>query len=517
MSGRDQLAKFQSRRHKSESIDLKHSKAPGHTRPLTFADDRHHEDFMDKLFPEHRSKRQAVGNFLIETVIILDYPLFLFWSRRNRNNNVATKQEMVDYYANIMEAVNRRYDSVTSAGFTVDIVVNAIIIAESPLQSPWTQNLNVSNRVDANAALDNLEAFLLTTGGVIAGYPYDHAFIITGYDLAIGDRTSTAGIASFTVCNVRSGSISENTGSESTAVIIAHEIGHALSALHDGDSNICNGSESFIMAPSLGVPPRSQASHPWLFSNCSSDYFTTFLASPSASCMRTVTGSPLNLSPFLVEPFGQKYPADVQCEIFLGPGSKFCRDLYTTEERTFDDMCRSMFCDDPSSSFCFSILAHDGTTCGDRKWCQLGQCVFSGDAPRTPENCPAGDDPDILCTPSSCSTPILRDFLCCATCKRIVTEPTVPTRQLTSESVFTVTNAVAAFDTGGPTTASMMAPPSRRSRRPRSRTTASMFERPRIRKTTASMFERPRMRKTTASMFNFRRPGGTTASIFSGR
>lgn len=47
-----------------------------------------------------------------------------------------------------------------------------------------------------------------------------------------------------------------------------------LSSEHDGDGNTCNRTSYFIMAPS-SAPVQNQ--NPWKFSQCSVDYFTTFI------------------------------------------------------------------------------------------------------------------------------------------------------------------------------------------------------------------------------------------------
>lgn len=54
-------------------------------------------------------------------------------------------------------------------------------LTQVPAVAPWTSNLNNTNIVDANSSLAAFEAFLGSQGGVIAGIPYDHAMLITGY------------------------------------------------------------------------------------------------------------------------------------------------------------------------------------------------------------------------------------------------------------------------------------------------------------------------------------------------
>ncbi|XP_067665196.1 A disintegrin and metalloproteinase with thrombospondin motifs 4-like [Haliotis asinina] len=471
-----------------------------------------------------RVKRQAVGNHVIELVVFLDYPLYLFWLQRNAGNVDATLAEMVDYYANTINSVNRRLATLTRPGFTIQLAVNAFTVATVPDVVSWTSLLNSSNIVDANSSLAAFEAFLSSQGGAINGIPYDHSMTITGFDLARGGANASVGLANILVCNPASGSIHEDVRSEALGVIIANGIGRALSARTDGELNLCSSNDNFIMSQFIQSPPAIRASNPWIYSTCSSDSVQTYLQTPAAACTLTLSGAPINLAPFLVPEFGQKYPADVQCQLYYGPGSKFCRQLYFTGARTFDNMCHEFFCLFPGDGNCYPNLAHDGTTCGNRKFCQQGLCVFSLAAPATPERCPAGDDPTVTCDPALCSVApaAVRDQLCCATCKPVVTAFTLPPTNPAG-----TTASMMAGPTGGApragTTASMMAGPTGGASRVG--TTASMMAGPTggapRAGTTASMMAGPTRQpaaRTTASMFSAVGGGGqgarTTASVF---
>ncbi|KAK0042270.1 A disintegrin and metalloproteinase with thrombospondin motifs 6-like isoform X2, partial [Biomphalaria pfeifferi] len=49
-----------------------------------------------------------------------------------------------------------------------------------------------------------------------------------------------------------------------------------LSARHDGENNVCNASERYIMGSDAEKKPENEY-NPWLFSPCSVSYFTSFL------------------------------------------------------------------------------------------------------------------------------------------------------------------------------------------------------------------------------------------------
>ncbi|XP_041362139.1 metalloprotease mig-17-like [Gigantopelta aegis] len=341
------------------------------------------------------------------------------WLRRNNNNGNLAKAEMNDYYVNIVNAANTRYKSVTRGGFRVQLLINAIIIADTPSLSPWTQNLNVSGVIQAGRALDDFSLYVEKSGGQLGGVPFDHVALITGFNLASGPSRGTAGIAYLrAVCRTYTVSVTEELYEELTALVLAHEIGHSLGSEHDGTRNTCKGSDQFVMAARLRIPPSSKATNPWHFSSCSVTQFRSFLQTSRTACTLSRQGHAIDVSPFLQQEFGQKYPPDIQCEIYLGSGSKLCRALYFAPNvLRYDSICRLLYCYRPATRDCVPVSAHDGTSCGDRLWCQSGVCVFSAKAPSRPLNCPAGDDPDVRCTLDLCTIAFLNDQLCCATCK----------------------------------------------------------------------------------------------------
>ncbi|KAL3861675.1 hypothetical protein ACJMK2_007699, partial [Sinanodonta woodiana] len=110
----------------------------------------------------------------------------------------------------------------------------------------------------------------------------------------------------------------------------AHELGHNLGAVHDGegDATDCKAEDQFIMSPALPVSIEGKAysRNPWLFSNCSVNAFKSTLRDKDC-----VTKTP-NFAPHELDEFnkfvsrlpGEKYSASVQCHLINGPGSRYC-------------------------------------------------------------------------------------------------------------------------------------------------------------------------------------------------
>ncbi|RUS71118.1 hypothetical protein EGW08_021123, partial [Elysia chlorotica] len=65
-----------------------------------------------------------------------------------------------------------------------------------------------------------------------------------------------------------------------------------------------------------------------------------------------------------------------------------------------------------------AIFAMERTSCGDGKWCMLGQCAPHPAAPRMRDSCPQGDDPTAPCVREDCPYYTARTKLvyCCKTC-----------------------------------------------------------------------------------------------------
>lgn len=156
--------------------------------------------------------------------------------------------------------------------------------------------------------------------------------------------------------------ISEGTSFEA-AFVIAHEMGHSLSMLHDGSNNSCDP-DTYIMSPKTGAGKTN-------WSPCSNKYLKEFLKMPYSHCLTDNDDSSYDLS-LKMDPRlpGQKYPPKIQCEFALGSGYR----VYRNPRSPYNNICRELWCVDGM----WATPAHpalEGSTCGDKKMCIEGDCI----------------------------------------------------------------------------------------------------------------------------------------------
>ncbi|XP_041362077.1 A disintegrin and metalloproteinase with thrombospondin motifs 19-like [Gigantopelta aegis] len=255
------------------------------------------------------------------------------------------------------------------------------------------------------------------------------------YDLRIGDRTSVIGVAYLSqICRHYPVSVIEDQFTAVTATAAAHELGHGLGIKHDSLYG-CSNTDAYVMSSHASFPRDDRISQPWQFSKCSAHAFTESL--------RTKKCTLRDDSDVIVSTNGTRTPhstADQQCALAFGGGSYLCRHVQLP--RSYDVMCTKMYCRLPRKSSCGIIIPQDLTSCGNKKWCQLGKCTTHKDAPATIDNCPQGDAPFYRCRVEKCSfySDRVRKTFCCKTCT--TTPVTTSTPRSTSVAHTTVTTTL---------------------------------------------------------------------------
>ena len=173
--------------------------------------------------------------------------------------------------------------------------------------------------------------------------------------------------------------INEGQNYESVYVI-AHEMGHNLGMVHDGETHEGNNCspDSHLMSPVLGPGKVS-------WSTCSDSELSNFLNGPNykdqANCLNDI--------PAIMDRFdfnseeklpGEKVSAMDQCVQSFGDRFR----PYLNSQSPFDDLCRELWC----SNATHALRAHpalEGTDCSSKPYpygseCREGQCV-----PYTPD------------------------------------------------------------------------------------------------------------------------------------
>ena len=364
---------------------------------------------QESFSARRRQKRQVTQDVYVDVVALVDYGVYTAWYDRSTENSAGDKKRdaldaIYQYYAFVSNGVNMMYRSITSLSYTIHIRLTAIIVSETARASPWTETIRQSSSggkpdtVNATIALDKLKLWAINNSSILP--PYDHLMLFCGYDLT--SNTGSNGVASkgsvgkLCAKDGSASSIVEDLGGFQCVKTAAHELGHNMGAKHDGDGNNCDYQDGFIMSPGNHSYMESNKLNSWRFSACSVKYFNTFftktLKTPGGSrCLyqtetiRSEVPSVASLMP------GQIYGADEQCRQIFGPRSYVCRALLYG----VSNFCPTMWCKDVSrgTQICIRTVAARGTTCGNKRWCIAGQCVYDRSAPLVLDNCPLGNSP----------------------------------------------------------------------------------------------------------------------------
>eukprot|EP00118_Oscarella_pearsei_P019289 m.204058 g.204058 ORF g.204058 m.204058 type:complete len:1067 (+) comp39639_c0_seq21:179-3379(+) len=211
---------------------------------------------------------------------------------------------------------------------------------------------------------------------------YDYAIYLTGRQLCWKSSTEGCGelgraylnaicLPSFN-CQV----VSE-TGMR-TGFAIAHEFGHSLGMLHDGDGGRCSRSDGYLMAPII-----SGQSNLYQWSSCSRTSIKDFFAKDriGEKCLLDSPSDPIPLPSVLP---GEFYSLDRQC-VFqqMRLDSKFCQ---SSSKKAV--ICQALWCTAGNRCQTLFVPAVEGSPCDRGKVCIKGQCVSSADVSKIGPNSP---------------------------------------------------------------------------------------------------------------------------------
>ncbi|KAK3591510.1 hypothetical protein CHS0354_031617 [Potamilus streckersoni] len=217
--------------------------------------------------------------------------------------------------------------------------------------------------------------------GSKSGVVHGHAMMFTRFDLydeSIKHNTLRGRAPQSGVCDEgRRISVIESRDFFVTVLTAAHELGHSLGAVHDGqgDAISCPAGDLFIMTtvtPDFD-PEKPYSRNPWLFSECSVDAFSRVLKDKTCVQNKGTFFNWHEWNHYTAQTPGEAYSLDKQCQFIHGPLSKFCQDEPA-------DICLNVQCTDPNTGECLDYLynAARGTRCGNNMWCIEGRCVSKG-------------------------------------------------------------------------------------------------------------------------------------------
>jgi hypothetical protein len=233
---------------------------------------------MDALVSELASELQTVivleaqgAQFRAEVGVVADYDFF------TRNGSVASTEATVLSRFNIV-------DGIYSEQLEIEINVTEIDVSESP--GPFTDTTNAEALLDELRIYREMNQTHLAMTHLITGRNLDGSTAGIAYQARLGSN----GQIIFGICDNSTGaSLSQGTfGTLSSALIIAHELGHNFGAPHDGEAaepgepvNPCESTPTtFLMAPDINRNDQ--------FSQCSLTQMQPVVSAAISDCLTVV-------------------------------------------------------------------------------------------------------------------------------------------------------------------------------------------------------------------------------------
>ncbi|XP_064626463.1 A disintegrin and metalloproteinase with thrombospondin motifs adt-2-like [Lineus longissimus] len=341
------------------------------------------DTIMSKRAEQPIVSKRASGKtaYGIELMFFCDYQCFKY----HKHDTQAIKE----HFSYVINGMDLRYSNIQDSSFSMYLRLVAIEISKYP--DSWTYPLAINGYVQASLAMDKFKKWRESAKSYFPDH--DHAMLMTAYNIYMDDgSTSVIGLAYLkSIClGINAVSIVEENQSLSMLIsTAAHELGHNIGSRHDGDWNTCRSSDAYIMSPTVGLTGGATYKNPYRFSSCTIANFKNAINALNSVNKNCLLDSAAHGSDVLeVKAPGQKWNADYQCEQEHGAGYKYLRG--SLGENTF---CKQLNCwKSGVSGWRFGGHASRGTSCGNKKWCVEGDCVYDSSAPAmNSDTCVYGD------------------------------------------------------------------------------------------------------------------------------
>ncbi|KAL3888137.1 hypothetical protein ACJMK2_000517, partial [Sinanodonta woodiana] len=268
--------------------------------------------------------------------------------------------------------VHLSYQRIEDPSISLNIFLRDFVIFKREIDFPHNKSRvitpNGKSMIESDDYLSDLSAWDTKTGSVRLP-PYDHAMLFTRHDMyeeatkdSVGGYSTIGGICILG----RKISIIRHRGYFRTVSTAAHELGHNLGAVHDGEGEAisCSSSDFFILSEKeiQFSPDKTYSRNPWLFSNCSVESFKKTLKHRNCAKNKGVFYDETELTMFMKTMPGLHYTNDRQCELIRGRGSTYC-------QAAPEQICSFMTCRNPLTGRCLKTYysAARGTSCGYKK------------------------------------------------------------------------------------------------------------------------------------------------------
>ncbi|XP_064639414.1 A disintegrin and metalloproteinase with thrombospondin motifs adt-2-like isoform X2 [Lineus longissimus] len=301
------------------------------------------EDFLQKgnlaLNDTEDANDVRVGNttYTIELLMMVDVSIYLWWNRLHGGNHNLTMEAIRFKYAHIAAGMDRVYRRVKSASISIRHV--GTHIATTPEECPWAiDNIRFNGSWDTHApqhvVIQSTDYLLAVRPWILKKYGWnpDQVLVWTLYDIRANATDESDMIIGWSnrgsVCTMRGVTVEEDYGFGSWW-IGAHELGHSLNLLHDGDEeNHCDPKDQFIMTSSYDIFKESTYNNAIRLSPCADKLLGEFLREldrkNESNCLHNDGMAPYDPSQYLRTLPGQIYSFMDQCKIARGANSKTC-------------------------------------------------------------------------------------------------------------------------------------------------------------------------------------------------